>query len=165
MIPNLNEPLAAGALSRAQDAEMLTQVAALCTRQGKKGPKVLLVKSSRGRWILPKGWPMDDCTDAQAAKREAWEEAGVQKGPVNKTPVGTYLTQKRFDDGRVSPCLVTVYGIAVKSMTDTYPEAGFRRRRWMSIDKAIKKVGDPGLATLIQRSYGPSKRKLRKPAS
>ena len=150
MIPNLNEPQANGALPRAQDAEMLTQVAALCTRQGKTGTKVLLVKSSRGRWILPKGWPMDDCTDAQAAKREAFEEAGVQKGPVNETPVGTYLTQKRFDDGQVSPCLVTVYAIAVKSMTRTYPEAGFRRRRWMSTQKAIKKVGDPGLKTLLK---------------
>ena len=160
----VNNTPAAGDTRRADDADVLTQVAALCTRQGKKGTKVLVVKSSRGRWILPKGWPMDDCTDAQAAKREAWEEAGVQKGTIGKTPVGSYLTQKRFDDGRVSPCLVTVYPLAVKSMTNTYPEAGMRRRKWMSVGKAIKKLDDPGLVTLLLRLYGPLKKSRRKDA-
>lgn len=154
----MNDAPAAGDTQRADDADVLTQVAALCTRQGRKGTKVLLVKSSRGRWILPKGWPMDDRTDAQAAKCEAWEEAGVLEGTIGKTPVGTYLTQKRFDDGRVAPCMVTVYPLAVKSMTKRYPEVGIRRRKWMSVGKATKKVDDPGVVALLLRLYGPSQK-------
>ncbi|WP_341368951.1 NUDIX hydrolase [Yoonia sp. BS5-3] len=134
----------------ADTAAPLTQVAALCTREGKKGTKILLVKSSRGRWILPKGWPMDDRTDAQAAKCEAWEEAGVAKGRIGKTPIGTYLAKKRFDDGRVVPCLVAVYPLAVKSTVDHYPESETRERKWFPVKKAIKRVDETGLKDILR---------------
>ena len=64
--------------------DCITQIGALYLRQTKRHTEVLLVKSSRGRWIIPKGWPMDGLTEAQAAKVEAWEEAGVDKGKVSK---------------------------------------------------------------------------------
>lgn len=130
--------------------EVLAQVAALCTRAGDKGLQVLLVKSSRGRWILPKGWLMDGHTDAQAAKLEAWEEAGVAEGSVDKAPLATFMTQKRFDNGTTTPCLVSVYPLAVKAMTDDYPEAGQRRRRWVSVKKAIKLVNEDGLKDILR---------------
>ena len=40
---------------------------------------VLLIQSTRrGGWVLPKGgWENDEATAQDAAKREAWEEAGV----------------------------------------------------------------------------------------
>ena len=47
------------------------QLAALCHRATKGGKEVLLISSSSGRWILPKGWPIDGLTAAQAAKQEA----------------------------------------------------------------------------------------------
>lgn len=127
----------------------MPQVAALCTRMGKKGLKVLLVRSSRGRWILPKGWPEDDHTDAQAAKMEAWEEAGVAKGSVSKSPIGSYLAKKRFDDGSDVTCLVSVYTIAVTEMTDDYPEASIREKRWVSPKKARKLVSEAGLKEIL----------------
>lgn len=132
------------------EQEVLTQVAALCTREGDNGLEVLLVQSSRGRWILPKGWPMDDRTDAQAAKMEAWEEAGVAKGSVDKAPIASFMTQKRFDDGTSAPCLVSVYPMAVKSMTKDYPEASQRRRRWVSPQKAVKLVNEKGLKDILR---------------
>ncbi|MDX8348167.1 NUDIX hydrolase [Cognatiyoonia sp. IB215446] len=131
-------------------ASPLLQVAALCTRQGHKGTQVLLVQSSRGRWILPKGWPMDGRTDAEAAKLEAWEEAGVAKGSVGKAPIARFMTKKRFEDGTTAPCLVTVYPIAVTTMTKTYPEAELRRRRWVSVKKAIKLVSEEGLRDILR---------------
>ena len=127
----------------------IVQVGALCLRQKNGKEEVLLVKSSRGRWIVPKGWPMDDLTDAEAAKAEAWEEAGVAEGRVSKAPVGGYMTIKRFDDGRKAQCHVTVYRTDVKTMVDSYPEAGQRRRKWMSLKKAAKKVDDDGLRLLL----------------
>ena len=48
------------------------QVAALCYRQKGADKKVLLVTSrGTGRWIIPKGWPMDDLPPAKAAAVEA----------------------------------------------------------------------------------------------
>jgi 8-oxo-dGTP pyrophosphatase MutT (NUDIX family) len=134
---------------RIADPTAILQVGALCLRDGKKGPKVLLVKSSRGRWIIPKGWPMDGHTDAQTAKVEAWEEAGVQKGKTSKAPVGGYITEKRFADGRRVPCHVSVYRIDVRALTKTYPEAAIRKRKWMSLRKAASKVDDTGLQALM----------------
>mgnify|MGYP000604135431 CR=1 FL=1 len=52
-----------------------SQVAALCWRAG---PQVLLITSlTTRRWIIPKGWRADGMTPADAAAREALEEAGV----------------------------------------------------------------------------------------
>lgn len=93
---------------------------------------------------------MDGHTDAETAKIEAWEEAGLQKGKVSKAPIGGYVTEKRFDDGRVVPCHVSVYRIDVKEMTKTYPEAGLRKRKWMPLKKAIKKVDDVGLRAFLK---------------
>jgi 8-oxo-dGTP pyrophosphatase MutT (NUDIX family) len=146
---NLDRSFWTGREVRAVDPTAIEQVGALCLRDGKDGKDVLLVKSSRGRWIVPKGWPMDGYTDAETAKIEAWEEAGMRKGKVSKAPIGGYVTEKRFDDGRVVPCHVSVYRIDVKEMTKTYPEAGLRKRKWMPLKKAIKKVDDVGLRAFL----------------
>ena len=146
---NLDRSFWTGRGVRIVDPTAITQIGAVCLREGKSGPEVLLVKSSRGRWIVPKGWPMDGHTDAETAKIEAWEEAGVQKGKVSKAPIGGYVTEKRFDNGRTTPCHVSVYRIDVKEMTKTYPEAALRKRKWMPIKKAVKKVDDVGLQSLL----------------
>jgi 8-oxo-dGTP pyrophosphatase MutT (NUDIX family) len=146
----INQSFWTGREVRLTDPTALMQIGALCLRDGKSEPEVLLVKSSRGRWIVPKGWPMDGHTDAEAAKIEAWEEGGVRKGQVGKAPVGGYMTEKRFDDGRRVPCHVSLYRIEVTKMTDTYPEAGLRKRKWMKLKKAKKKVDDAGLRALLK---------------
>lgn len=147
---NLDRSFWTGAPVHVVDPSAILQVGALCLRDGKNGKEVLLVKSSRGRWIVPKGWPMIGYTDAETARIEAWEEAGLQKGKVSKAPVGGYVTEKRFDDGQVAPCHVSVYRIDVRAMTKTYPEAGLRKRKWMPLKKAVKKVDDVGLKALLK---------------
>ena len=146
---NLDQNFWTGLSVRVTDPATILQVGALCLRKGKRKRKVLLVKSSRGRWIIPKGWPMDGHTDAQTASIEAWEEAGVHKGRVSDAPIGGYMTEKRYDDGRRVACQVDVYRIDVKTMVNSYPEAAIRKRKWMSLDKAARKVNDPGLRALI----------------
>ena len=128
---------------------IVSQVGALCVRQNKRHTEVLLVKSTGGRWIVPKGWPMDGLTDAQAAKVEAWEEAGVDKGKVSKAPIGGYVTRKLLDGGKKAVCHVTVYQIDVKHMVKRYPEAGRRKRKWLSLKKAAKRVDDKSLGLLL----------------
>jgi len=126
------------------------QLAALCHRQTAKGRQILLVTSSRGRWILPKGWPIDGKSSGETAMQEAWEEAGVKKGKVAKTPVGTFLTQKRYDDGRAVPCETAVYAIAVDKITSDFPEAHKRDRKWVSTDEALNLVEDAGLQRILK---------------
>ncbi|MEJ6397617.1 NUDIX hydrolase [Yoonia sp. 208BN28-4] len=125
------------------------QLAALCHRDGKNGKEVLLISSSRGRWIIPKGWPMDGKTAAEAARIEAWEEAGVQKCHVSEKAVGSILAEKRYDDGRVLPCEVKVFSVKVTKLADDFPEADRRERIWVSPEKAAEMVDDGALKTLF----------------
>lgn len=127
----------------------VSQVAALCYRDGADGLEILLITSSNGRWILPKGWPMDDRSDAKAAKQEAWEEAGVKKGHLEKRPVGTYLAKKAFGDGKTALCDTTVYAIEVTQTVKRFPEAKARKRKWVPLDVAPDTVDDPDLATFL----------------
>ena len=61
------------------------QVAALCFRRTDTGCEVLLVTSrDTGRWVIPKGWPMEGKSSAESAAQEAWEEAGVHQGQFDE---------------------------------------------------------------------------------
>ena len=76
------------------------QVAALCWRRSGKGLKILLITSrDTGRWVIPKGWPMRNRSNAQAAAREAYEEAGL-RGDVSERSVGIYTYLKALATGR-----------------------------------------------------------------
>ena len=53
----------------------LVQVASVCYRLKGDEPEFLLVRTRSGRWTFPKGGVDDDATHADAAAREAFEEA------------------------------------------------------------------------------------------
>jgi 8-oxo-dGTP pyrophosphatase MutT (NUDIX family) len=125
------------------------QVGALCHRQGENGREVLLISSSSGRWILPKGWPIDGLTAGEAAQQEAWEEAGIKKSYVAKEAVGTFLTKKRFDTGAVLACDMKVFSVAVSKVVNDFPEADRRKRVWVSPKRAAEMVDETGLKTLL----------------
>lgn len=127
------------------------QAAALCLREGKSGPEVLLVSSlDTGRWILPKGWPMKNRTLAGAALQEAWEEAGVI-GKAQETSVGFYLYEKRRRGGLSLSCRVEVFRVDVADLARDFPEKGKRRRKWMSPEQAAAAVDEPELKELLLR--------------
>lgn len=126
------------------------QAAALCTRQGKKGVEVLLVTSlTTRRWIVPKGWPMEGKSLAEAALQEAWEEAGVH-GTVTEAPIGDYGYQKTVKGGLPVQCRCSVYRIAVDDLAEAWPEQGRRKRRWMRPAEAAQAVEEDGLRELIR---------------
>lgn len=125
------------------------QVAALCLRGPEQAREVLVVSSlGTGRWILPKGWPMRGRSLAQAALREAWEEAGV-KGKVSKRPVGRYTYLKEGGRGLPKRCEVRVFLIEVDKIEDHYPEAGRRKRRWVGPAEAAQMVAEPELGRMF----------------
>ena len=129
----------------------VSQVAALCHRETKSGRKVLLITSSNGRWIFPKGWPMDGKTDAQAALQEAWEEAGVKSGEVANDPVATYRGEKRYNDGRSVACRTDVYAVEVTDTKKHFPEANKRDRKWVDIEEAKDLIDDDGMRDALDQ--------------
>lgn len=129
-----------------------TQLAALCWRAvAGGGREVLLVTSSTGRWILPKGWPMRGKTQGQAAAIEAWEEAGVAKAKVAKKPLGQFIAAKLASPGEEIPCTTRVFAMKVDRLAEDWPEKGRRDRRWMSVAEAAEIVSEDGLRDILRR--------------
>ncbi len=127
----------------------VVQLAALCYRMDGPELEVLLVQSSRGRWILPKGWPIDGLGGGETAKQEAWEEAGVSEGKLAKRSLGFFDTVKRLDNGTEMPCQTYVYPIDVREIQTEYPEAGQRDRKWVTFDLAQEMVDESGLKDIL----------------
>ncbi len=126
------------------------QVAALCWRMHRGQVQVLLITSrDTKRWVLPKGWPVDGLTAAAAAVREAWEEAGV-KGQITAEPLGCYGYDKVVGPDAALPCVVTVFGMRVKTVANRFPEQKQRRRKWFSQSGAALLVAEPALQALLR---------------
>lgn len=138
------QPLALGPGSK---RDVRTQFGALCWRIHKGKLKVALVTSRRsGRWILPKGWPVDGATPAAAAAREAFEEAGLE-GDVRDICLGVYSYRK--DHNGALPCVVAIFPMAVTTSHNEWPEANQRTRKWVSPCKAADLVDSPELAQIL----------------
>lgn len=134
--------------------DVRSQFAGLCYRVHNGKVQVLLVTSrGTGRWIIPKGWPMDGQTPAQSAATEAWEEAGVQ-GKAVDICLGLYSYRKMFEDKDDMPCVAMVFPIKVKKLATKYPEAGQRKRKWVSRKKAASMVDEPELSRIL-RDFDP----------
>jgi 8-oxo-dGTP pyrophosphatase MutT (NUDIX family) len=131
------------------------QTAALPIGRDKKGRLTVLMVTSRdtGRWVVPKGWLMDDAKPWQAAEIEALEEAGA-KGFVGREDIGEYTYDKRLDDGSVIPCRVRVFPMRVEELKRSWKERGERKRRWFSPNAAARRVEEPELAELLRRLEG-----------
>ncbi len=129
--------------------DMRSQIAALVYRVKNGKLQVLLITSrNSGRWIIPKGWPMEGETPANAAATEAWEEAGV-KGKTYDRCLGVYSYFKVREKSRDLPCLVLVYPIKAKKLATEFPEYKQRRRKWFSAKKAAKLVREKELAHML----------------
>ena len=110
--------------------------------------EVLLVDSSRGRWIIPKGDIGDGMAPHLAAEKEAFEEGGV-RGEIGRQCLGSFRARKK-QDGAVSELDVSVYPLEVTEELDCWPEIERRQRRWLSKDRAAEAVGEPELAAIIR---------------
>ena len=131
------------------------QVAALPMRRDDRGRlRVMLVTSREtGRWVVPKGWPMDGLKPWRAAAIEALEEAGAE-GAVERGPLGTYDYDKRLSDGSLLPCRVTLYPLHVEELRDRWKERAERKRRWFDPAEAATLVDEPQLSTILEGLAG-----------
>jgi 8-oxo-dGTP pyrophosphatase MutT (NUDIX family) len=126
------------------------QYAALCYRAKKRGEIEVLVATSRdtGRWVIAKGWPMENKKAHQVAEREAYEEVGV-KGKVEKEPFGYYHYRKNLDNGLKVFVRVQVHLLRVEDCLKNFPEKGSRRIEWVSCEEAASRVNEPELKILF----------------
>ncbi|MGB0901845.1 NUDIX hydrolase [Halocynthiibacter sp.] len=153
MIPTKQQPIK---LADGGKRSVRTQFGALCYRLHQGRVQVLLISSRGvGRWVIPKGWPMDEKTPAEASATEAFEEAGV-KGKIYETVLGLYSTMREASGSSdaLIPCIVAIFPMKVKQILKDYPEADERKRQWFSPKKAATLVDEPELAQII-RNFDP----------
>jgi 8-oxo-dGTP pyrophosphatase MutT (NUDIX family) len=138
-------------------AQARRQYAALPFRVGASGGVEVLLVTSRTtrRWVIPKGWPMKGAKPAEAAAREAFEEAGV-RGKIAHEPMGTYLYRKRADDHKhpAAICRVAVYALRVKRQASKWPEREQRQTCWLTAQEAAARIEDAGLRAIVERLAG-----------
>jgi 8-oxo-dGTP pyrophosphatase MutT (NUDIX family) len=136
------------------DRSGVVQYGALPWRRTDAGVLEVMLITSREtfRWVIPKGWPMEGLTPAEAAATESYEEAGI-KGRMGEFQ-GLYTYQKRLKDLTVRDLTVEVFPLQVESELTFWPEAAVRRRRWFSASAAANAVDEPELAEII-RTFRP----------
>jgi 8-oxo-dGTP pyrophosphatase MutT (NUDIX family) len=129
------------------------QYGALPIRFAATGAMEVLLVTSRTtrRWVIPKGWPMKGAKPAEAAAREAFEEAGV-RGRIAAEPLGTYAYRKRDDDHKhpAVACRVRVFVLQVKRQATRWPERHERETCWFEAKEAAARVDDAGMRDLIE---------------
>jgi 8-oxo-dGTP pyrophosphatase MutT (NUDIX family) len=113
-------------------------VAAVCYRIKGDEPEFLLVRTRSGRWTFPKGGVDGDATNAEAAAREAFEEAGV-KGRTEQDPFHWYFHSKR-DRIRSRRAVVPVHAHLCEVNRLVPPKEGHRDPTWFNADKARRRL-------------------------
>lgn len=135
-------------LENASKRDVRTQFGALCWRVRKGKLQFCLITTRRtGRWVIPKGWPVDNETPARSAEIEALEEAGVS-GRIDDHSMGIFTYLKELD-GDDLPCVVAVFSLRVRVTAKVWKEKDQRSRRWVTRKTAARMVQEPELARII----------------
>jgi 8-oxo-dGTP pyrophosphatase MutT (NUDIX family) len=111
-----------------------------------QGQAVFLIITSRrtGRWIFPKGAPIEGMKPWEVAARESYEEAGIE-GDIETQPIGSYRTLKTSGILR-SVIEVDMYPLRLTHQLDDWPEKGSRHRHWVILSEAKRLLSEPRLA-------------------
>jgi 8-oxo-dGTP pyrophosphatase MutT (NUDIX family) len=129
-------------------AELAHQVAALPYRFAPTLEVLLITSRETRRWVVPKGWPMKNRTPAEAAAKEAEEEAGAL-GEIATEPFGSYRYNKVLKHGGSILCEVAVFPLQVSVMLASWNEQHERELRWFAAEEAAAAVAEADLAALI----------------
>lgn len=126
-------------------SDIFNQSAVIPFKIEKSGIKVLLIKSRKGKWIIPKGIIENKLTPQESALKEAIEEAGVD-GEVLTELIGEYKYSKWG-----GTCNVKVYLMRVDKELKSWEEDYFRIRKWFNLEKAVKKISKGELSEIIKK--------------
>jgi 8-oxo-dGTP pyrophosphatase MutT (NUDIX family) len=117
-----------------REPEKVYKAAAVCYRRVAASIEILLVKAHSGGWVFPKGGIEPGEQPCQAARREAFEEAGVS-GEIDQKQLTTFL---HFKPGvnreyRVAAFLLLVTGMQPSRESERQPT-------WFSPPEAEKAI-------------------------
>lgn len=101
----------------------------------------LLITSSSGRWIFPKGRVEAGEKGPECAAREAFEEAGVS-GEIAADAVSCFQVPVE-KQGAVREAELCLYPMRVADQQDRWPERGDRARHWVTFEELRTLVDDP----------------------
>jgi len=108
--------------------------------------QILLITSIRKKkWIIPKGFIEFNLSAFESAKKEAYEEAGII-GANETIELGNFKIDKYGGD-----VLIKVYSMEVVEEHEDYSEKNLRKRKWFSLDEAVKKIETPEIANMIRK--------------
>jgi len=127
------------------------QYAALPYRRGSDSQVEVLLITSRDtrRWVIPKGWPKTGKAPHLSAAHEAFEEAGVA-GIIDEIAIGSYLYDKRLEQGETVACEVHVFALEVTQEHEAWPEQAERDVVWVAPNDAAEMVYEPLLRELLR---------------
>ena len=110
--------------------------------------EILLITTRNFRhWVIPKGDIPNGMSPPASAAKEAWEEAGVI-GQVDTNELGSYKYRKR---GKIYQ--VKMYLLPVEMLSEDYPEASKRKRQWVEVTKAIRRVKFNSLKQILKSFF------------
>ena len=144
-------PMPDGEDRRDRPAYYYTQSSVIPYRVDQGQLQILIIRSSQDKhWVVPKGIADPGHSLQDSARKEAWEEAGVE-GEVHDEALGSYSYAKWG-----STCTVTVYPMAVtRQLPEEVWEERHRGRMWVSTKKAAELLKQrevhPMIVTLKQR--------------
>jgi len=111
-------------------------------------PIFLLITTRRtGRWIFPKGRIKDSFEPWESARKEAFEEAGIE-GEIETLPVGSYRTWKTRGVRRVA-IEIDMFPFKVERQFDNWRETGERHRHWVTLREARRLIRENRLVDLV----------------
>ena len=116
---------------------------------------VLLIQSTRrGGWVLPKGgWELDEATPQDAAKREAWEEAGIVS-TITRDLGSISDSRNPQDMTQFAPkAKYQFFEASVDREENEWPEKSKRGRKWVKYAEAKEALKTrPELGVALERS-------------
>ncbi len=127
---------------------MLRQAGAIPFVIRETEPLVLMITSrTHERWIFPKGSVEAGETPAEAALREAFEEAGISGRALDKFSHEVQSVKQLADGPR--DLLVTYIPLHFTEQHDEWPERKNRDRHWVTLPDARKIAGGPDIASAL----------------
>lgn len=128
-------------------------VAGLVPLSADKNYVLLISSTRRNAWVLPKGgWELDEATQADAAHREAWEEAGIvctitrDLGDIEEQRALTQLTKE------APKASYRFFEATVDKTEAEWPEMAKRSRQWMTYSQAAQALANrPELLEALDR--------------
>lgn len=125
---------------------MKKQYGAIPFIRGDDGVEVVMITSTNGYWIFPKGQYEKDKGKGGTAELEAFEEAGVVGKLLKKNFYRTKVYTKSGE--RVH---LTLYALAVDTVYKEWKEDDRRKRKVLSIAKAKKLITSDELMNCLKK--------------